>query len=71
MKYIYKVGGRGAFPWDMLRYDGCHPVSQLDVENLHGKEDRVVLLSGVRAPTIERWNSFRWGVIIVEPRGGQ
>lgn len=66
-RWIYTVEGNLAFPWDMLRYDGCYPIRPKDVENLHGREIRHVLLRGVREPTIERWESFGWYVNMVSP----
>ena len=53
--------------WDMLRYDGCYPSRQVDVENLHGREHRIVLLRGDRGPTIDRWKSFGWDLDMVSP----
>ena len=33
-RYEYIVTGRGEFPWDMLRYDRCWPMSSSDVAKL-------------------------------------
>jgi hypothetical protein len=66
----FVVEGRTSFPIDMLRYDRCWPRTELDageversfrrVEGVRGV--RVVSLSGLRAPTDGRWESFGWKV---------
>lgn len=33
--YRFKVSYTGSFPLDMLRYDGCHPARQSDVNTIH------------------------------------
>ena len=67
----FTVHGKGHFPLDMLRYDGCYPrqVDMLDaVEEL-----RFVAMCHVGAknwkPTIGRWESFGWTVpVVIIPR---
>lgn len=72
----FTVEGHGEFPYDMLRYDCCHPLSQDDVnklENDNSREPRRVTLVSVKrcktGPTEGRWNSFCWKV--VEKDGGR
>lgn len=73
MYYIkFKVSGRGSFPFDMLRYDACHPrtsgdASQLSVDEDRRRETRTVELakisrSSYALPTSGRWSSFGWSV---------
>lgn len=69
------VKGSGDFPFDMLRYDMCHPMRTEDAVNMapcagagHWPEERAVILvhRGVqkigKLPTLERWRSFGWVV---------
>lgn len=78
------VEGRGEFPFDMLRYDGCYPYGQHDVHRMYtnpaissqSREVRRVALqkihNGRPTPTnvvaTERWNSFDWVVFNIESR---
>ena len=56
------------FPFDMLRYDGCHPETQDDVSAMFKQGTRDVKLvmyhrPGERdEPNRERWQSFLWNV---------
>lgn len=63
---ILSVTGSGEFPFDMLRYDSCHPHEESDSALLGEahQESREVTLrrfspSG-RPATSERWASFGW-----------
>lgn len=63
----FTVSGAGTFPFDMLRYDGCHPYSGDDVAALGSREIRSIRLSRhvehkAVAPTHERWRLFGWTV---------
>jgi hypothetical protein len=67
----FKVQGRGAFPFDMLRYDQCFPVSSDDaflMSGDHSAEVRTIELGRYTkekqngAPTAARWASFVWSV---------
>jgi hypothetical protein len=66
---IFTVEGRGPFPFDMLRYDQCWPVSEgHDSPKLGGDYGaelrRVVLKTNANmAPTPARWDSFCWTVV--------
>ena len=59
-----EVRGHGRFPFDMLRYDNCVVVNPTDVD---GREERTVKLrrfsKDARQATVDRWNSFGWGVL--------
>lgn len=64
---LFTVTGSGAFPLDMLRYDGCYPHAQQDVSNIEGREPRRSvtlrrLTVGKKDPEFERWTSFLWSV---------
>lgn len=62
----FTVEGSGAFPLDMLRYDGCYPVSTIDALKIDGAAKRQITLrssQGHCAPTSHRWASFNWRVI--------
>ncbi len=73
----FTVEGRGAFPFDMLRYDSCHPVSGEDAAGLDyspaialpatQRQVRLIMYSGIRnpKPTFGRWDSFGWRVVTV------
>jgi hypothetical protein len=60
----FTVHGRGAFPFDMLRYDACYPV--LDATALARYDQRAIVMEGVHErgwePTVQRWRSFGWSV---------
>jgi hypothetical protein len=67
--YEYFVTGRGAFPFDMLRYDSCWPASSEDAAKLdmqfanaeHAyRQHRSIRMRSYREPTVERWSSFNW-----------
>lgn len=73
----FTVEGRGEFPFDMLRYDRCHPRTGVDAEMLRPPAEplsspRCVTLVALARdsrfwePTRERWLSFGWHVIDVE-----
>lgn len=70
----FTVEGSGEFPFDMLRYDRCFPASESDAGKMprphQGSSRRIIELIAVDhdgnnrfAPTIGRWESFRWKVI--------
>jgi hypothetical protein len=70
-KLFYTVSGRGAFPTDMLRYDGAVISAHDDVVRLilSGKDmppymlpSRTVEILADRC-TEKRWNSFGWQVV--------
>lgn len=74
----FVVVGRGPFPFDMLRHDGCWPASpqdaaQVGVTREPGADcyhnDREVTLYTVSpgSPCVGRWNSFGW--IVKDTRG--
>ncbi len=66
--YTYWVTGRGAFPFDMLRYDSAWPADTdsalgLDYSPRYGSHShRDVKLRSHYPPTTERWSSFGWAV---------
>lgn len=67
------VRGSGEFPIDMLRYDGCFPLSEGDARLIRdsfdgfAKKRTVVLLRphGYKhwQPSFKRWKSFGWEVV--------
>ena len=71
----FTVLGRGGFPMDMLRYDGCYPKSEKDTVTMQSDGLREVMLHKtlnwgtphellkVWVPTVGRWNSFGWAVL--------
>ena len=66
----FTVRGGGPFPFDMLRYNGCHPRTQEEVTAMmNSGEFRDVKLTmyhqpGDRdAPHRERWKSFLWSIV--------
>ena len=72
----FTVLGRGGFPMDMLRYDGCYPKSEKDTVTMQSDGLREVMLHKtlnwgpgnwghpkVWSPTVGRWNSFGWAVL--------
>jgi hypothetical protein len=75
---LYKlvVRGRGSFPIDMLRYDGCWPYNETDSHLIQQdpysepKDERTVTLKthGDRrwSPSVLRWKSFGWTVVKFE-----
>lgn len=66
----FAVTGRGSFPIDMLRYEGCFPHSSADAATIEasfrpGPEERIVSLvkyHDTRDVHLEaaRWGSFGW-----------
>ena len=67
--YEYFVSGKGEFPFDMLRYDACWPMTGEDADKLdtpYGSAERIKMRSirmrSYRQPTIARWQSFLWAV---------
>lgn len=76
-RFYFKVTGTGPFPTDMLRRDGCFPVSAEDTRRaiyMTDEEKRsgiVMALWGFYPPNVERWASFGWKVtgILVVKRG--
>ncbi len=70
IQYQFQVEGAGQFPFDMLRYDSCHPATESDAAALehHRKERRKVTLLATapdakNAPSNGRWRSFMWTVV--------
>ena len=67
----FTVIGRGVFPLDMLRYDGCYPKLEADTAIMGEEGLREVMLHKtlnwghpkVWVPTVGRWNSFGWAVL--------
>ena len=71
----FTVLGRGVFPLDMLRYDGCYPKLETDTAIMGEEGLREVTLHKtlnwghahellkVWVPTVGRWNSFGWAVL--------
>jgi hypothetical protein len=71
MKYSQRffVMGKGTFPMDMLRYDGCFPASQDAVVALDSTvpgnrsiQMRRYVSDKAAVPTTGRWASFGWTV---------
>lgn len=68
--HTFVVEGRGSFPIDMLRYDSCWPTSEIDAglvarsfERRQGvRRVETISITGMRAPTDGRWESFGWKV---------
>ena len=67
----FNVSGRGAFPYDMLRYDRCWPAQEVESSKLGSwprsasQEPLVIKLkryvtSKSQQPTFGRWSSFGW-----------
>lgn len=62
----FTVQGSSPFPFDMLRYDSCWPVTGDDVSGIDSSLDwayrpRMVTLRTVAATiTPDRWKSFGW-----------
>lgn len=72
----FKVRGNGEFPFDMLRYDGCHPVNESEARCLGwtyalAEEPRGVIEIELQSrgrerywePCAARWQSFLWQVV--------
>ncbi len=69
--FTFQVEGLGEFPFDMLRYDCCWPLTSNDSHGLLGNERRVVTLTTIQEnrhwePTVARWASFLWAVKVGE-----
>jgi hypothetical protein len=74
MRYRFSATGRNTFPFDMLRYDSCHPNTQDSVSEMEASLDpneriareqrgfKVTLTSYVRPCEPARWNSFGWRI---------
>lgn len=66
--YFVVVGG-GHFPFDMLRYDHCHPFDSHAARKLGGRDQRALVLACTWEkgwkPTFDRWASFGWSVSFV------
>jgi hypothetical protein len=64
----FTVEGTSTFPYDMLRYDCCFPKTEHDSGEIERMGKRTVVLESRKlagdGPTIGRWNSFGWKVII-------
>lgn len=69
------VTGTGEFPFDMLRYDACHPRHEDEARQLGTTYAKGDLPEGKRqielesrgrpnhwTPTVDRWRSFGWTV---------
>ena len=68
------VAGRGAFPFDMLRYDACRPFRGEDAALLEREDGSraiiVVRYAGQAGEWTEgRWSSFLWGLRRFEDQG--
>lgn len=72
--FVFRVRGFGQFPFDMLRYDSCHPHTQMDVARMMGDDEgkrsgqREVTLCSYQEgnrwqPSVARWQSFLWEVL--------
>lgn len=68
------VTGSNPFPIDMLRYDGCYPLSEGDANLIRSsleegltKRTTIVLLkpNGYQhwTPNYKRWKSYGWEVV--------
>jgi len=68
--FTFTVEGSGEFPFDMLRYDSCWPLSErFDSPALshygsdgaqHGRRRVVLVTAHDGSPTPARWRSFNW-----------
>lgn len=76
MYYIeFTVEGSGYFPFDMLRYDACHPVHESESRQLgeYDRRRRVLLQHRTSKdntswrPNDARWQSFGWRVVEQHP----
>lgn len=71
-RVTFDVTGHGAFPWDMLRYDGCFPHTTEDATKLGRDDDQertirlaVYTWDKVHRPTPGRWASFGWTATVI------
>lgn len=68
--YEYYVTGRGAFPFDMLRFDSCWPATGEDAQKMLDGNDVFanlgqtvsIKMHSYKEPTTDRWSSFVWSV---------
>lgn len=62
--------GLGEFPWDMLRYDFCTPATEHDSGLLVYRDEEFVRMIVLKRWDVagrwtpDRWNSFRWSLIV-------
>ena len=61
---VFKVKGRGLFPFDMLRYDAAWPAGVFDAALIADTQERreVTLCTRGRSIHAARWESFGWRV---------
>ena len=71
MKAIrFTVRGIGQFPIDMLRYDRCWPFASFDAQAIeksfqqNNLDNIEIDLVSINSPTVRRWESFLWRVVI-------
>ncbi len=68
--FDFQVQGNGPFPFDMLRFDECWPVTSADANAMDSESShmRIVRLrtSNPFAPTAKRWESFTWKVVVTD-----
>lgn len=74
-RHTYRVRGSGAFPVDMLRYDGSHPRREEDSGTIEARSPSAgAMLPGTSIglerwaertwrPCADRWRSFGWEVV--------
>ncbi len=66
----FKVRGRTPFPLDMLRHDECWPEVEEDVVRIEQSRElsiealTVSLETWHSSPTVARWASFGWEVLL-------
>ncbi len=67
----FQVRGAGQFPFDMLRYDHAFPESERDSALLAGSPDApqrtvtlLAIVNGRDVPSVERWGTFLWHVVV-------
>lgn len=62
----FQVTGKGVFPFDMLRYDGCYPMDTGSAQLLPETVLRTIKLVAPDGHCTEgRWNSFLWSVEVL------
>ena len=70
--FSFVVEGSGRFPYDMLRYDQCWPMTSIDSAAMDyepgetGRRRITLETFGDRfsvRPTTARWESFTWRVV--------
>lgn len=76
--FSFVVEGTGRFPFDMLRYDQCWPMTSKDAALMdyepgeRGIRRITMETFGERMnsaqPTVKRWESFTWRVVSGENR---